>query len=1074
MTPPFNCPGCNRRIAAKNLTHCPACGASFADLKDAPPAEPSPAPPKKEAKPTGPRPPERVVARRKKRKKPQPGGPNWALIGPVAGGVAIVALVAIIALGIWLFSGGAGVGIGPGRYAVVDELPDLPAQAEPASVAEPEPKAKSVAWNVKADRGEPVDYSNAVGLVGPEQDFLRASLFGRCGIVIPPGGGGTPDQRKMLLLDEKTGKSESKSLVGVPFEVIDLVSGAKLGEFPVPLVTRWHRLSKDGTYLAGVDVKLASNRYEFSPDLVVYKRGVAEPVLRWQPADEMQWFDWVGPTRVAVWYGGPESAVVLLDVEKGGPVATRALPKAESPPNNPRPNPRPRNTRPPRPTGRPAPPPQAAPAPRRPHFTRPPMHNGAVSPNGKYAVLGEPNRLLVYETDSLTLAGQLNMANGPDMNLFHALSFDETGLELRALMQPGRYTGSVQSMLLRVWSMPSGDLLHRAPVTFGRFSAQNFLTGPEPGTIIISNRVIDLPSGALLDELKVAPFARADRDHLLCNASVMDIVNGKELKAKVPYHPYVAIGRVPFNREEYARKAAPARERARASGAHGTSPFDRSALVRIRTGPLAVWNVKPSPAPQVAADTTMKTWPAYVSAGEGANVVNGPVWLRVSQTGESAGEPIKLGPAAAQHVAAGQVQAALSLDGRRLAFASLHEPGRIDVWQSDGTHVVGLRPYGETRVEWMDWSSKGHLLTNARDRLTGWDVEAKKALFEVEGVKVRSLSGGKDWALVATPAEHLDIVDASTGTHLGRIPSDGPNRIVSLSPDGKTLLRAIHTAPPHGAPSVQVWDLTTGKKEPLTDFIPAGGLGHWVNARRMILSDRIALYLYDLDLHAVTYQYPISDLAPRSDALGRGWMSRDATKTWAPIRVPGGDGFKSEIAFNRGATVKVEIDVGHGEYSQRIARSTAEYLQRLGFRIGPSSWTLRADHTVGERTMTFDRRSGEKFNVSFPSLKIVWTLLDPDGAKAWSIDDGGSFDPRRTKYVKVGSRRFEGTPGRGGYQSWELDYDGKNPRKAQLEEIIETTVLSRGRPPSFPMLIARTEKGYEPLPFQAKVDGPKR
>jgi hypothetical protein len=987
--------------------------------------------------------------------------------------MGIIVLGGIIALVIWLFSGGGGIATGSGRYAVVDDLPEPPPQAEPASVAEPEPKAKPIAWNVKADRGQPVDYSNAIGMVGPEQDFLRASLFGRCGIVIPPGGGGTPDQRKMLLLDEKTGKSESKSLVGVPFEVVDFVSGEKLGEFPVPLVTRWHRLSKDGRYLAGMDVKLAGNRYEFGSDLVVFKRGVAAPVLRWRPADAMQWFDFVGPTRVAVWYAGPASALVLLDIEKGTPIATAALPKADSPPSDARPNPRPRPTRPPVRNGRGAPPPQVVTAQPRPQYTTPPMHNGAVSPNGKYAVLGEPNRLLVYETDTLKLAGQLNMANGPDMNLFHALSFDETGSELRALMQPGRYTGSVQSMLLRVWSMPSGDLMHRVPVTFGRHSAHNLLTGPEPGTIIVATRVIDLSSGALLDELKVPPFAWADRDHLLSNASVMEIVNGKELKAKVPYHPYVVVGRVQFNREEYARKAAPARERVRASGARGTSPFDRSAVVRVRTGPLAVWNVKPSPAPEVAADAVMKTWPAYVSAGEGANVVNGPVWLRVSQTGESVGEPIKLGPPAAQHVAAGPGLAALRLDGRRLAFASLQEPGRIDVWQSDGSHVVGLRPYGESRVEWMDWSSKGRLLTFAGDRLTGWDVEAKKALFEVEGVKVRSPSGGKDWVLVATPAENLDIIDANTGTHLGRIPSDGPNRIISLSPDGKTLLRAVPAAVPHGAPSVQVWDLTTGKKEPLADVIPAGGLGHWVNARRMILSDQKALYLYDLDLHAVTYQYPISDLAPRSDALGRGWMSRDATKTWTPLRVPGGDGFKDEIAFNRGATVKVEIDVGHREYSQRIARSTAEYLQRLGFKIGPGGWTLRADHTVGERTMTFDRRSGEKFNVSFASLKIVWTLLTPDGAKAWSIEDGGSFDPRRTKYVKVGSRRFEGAPGRGGYQSWELDYDGKDPRKAQLEEIIETSVLSRGRPPSFPTLIARTEKGYEPLPLQAKVDGPK-
>ena len=125
------------------------------------------------------------------------------------------------------------------------------------------------------------------------------------------------------------------------------------------------------------------------------------------------------------------------------------------------------------------------------------------------------------------------------------------------------------------------------------------------------------------------------------------------------------------------------------------------------------------------------------------------------------------------------------------------------------------------------------------------------------------------------------------------------------------------------------------------------------------------------------------------------------------MRVPGGEGFKDEIAFQRGATVKVEVDVGHAEYSQRIARSTAEHLQRRGFKIGQGGWTLRADHSVGERAMSFDRPSGEKFKASFAALKVVWTLLAPDGATAWSVDDGGRFDPRTTKYVKVGSRRFE-------------------------------------------------------------------
>jgi hypothetical protein len=42
--------------------------------------------------------------------------------------------------------------------------------------------------------------------------------------------------------------------------------------------------------------------------------------------------------------------------------------------------------------------------------------------------------------------------------------------------------------------------------------------------------------------------------------------------------------------------------------------------------------------------------------------------------------------------------------------------------------------------------------------------------------------------------------------------------------------------------------------------------------------------------------------------------------------------------------------------------------------------------------------------------------------------------------------RTTGSPITGSFESWELGYDGKNPRKARLEEIVEISVRFRDGP----------------------------
>src|SRR5262249_9150528 len=160
--------------------------------------------------------------------------------------------------------------------------------------------------------------------------------------------------------------------------------------------------------------------------------------------------------------------------------------------------------------------------------------------------------------------------------------------------------------------------------------------------------------------------------------------------------------------------------------------------------------------------------------------------------------------------------------------------------------------------------------------------------------------------------------------------------VFSLAPDGKTLVRE--------SPGLDVWDLETGKRS-IAPEIPIGlVLGPWVGPRCILrfmnaLGNTPARYLlYDLDVH--THTFAFADVPPievRNDSLGGAWMAlsgpadrgpNNAPSGWGPVRLPGKDGFRRELVFGPGSTIRVEIDVGHRTYGQQIAQETAKQLQR--------------------------------------------------------------------------------------------------------------------------------------------------
>ena len=1065
MAHPFVCPQCNRRLPNPKAIKCPSCSASLARaavkpedeiielLKDdASPIEPA-------ARPKG---------RRKKGKKKHKGVTRRSLLVPSLAVGGVLLFVALLVGGLILLfrsKGPGGVRDLLGGYAVIDELPDpTPVEDAPQNAPEPEaPKSASLlAWTGKPDPAvKPVDYSNAVGAATPEQSVLLAALGGPYIVGVPIFS--DPKQWvKNVKTNDPAKPWKVVPLVNTPFPVVDIRTGKEVGTFPAACkLTRACRLSSDGQYLASWQLELDPMKKINRDVLVVWKRGNEQPVLRWPVPGPVFWMEFIGPDRLALGLHGPAPRFIVLEASKDAPVVSVPLPMDvfQTMPGLPGPD-----TLPP--------------------FTNAQYPCGAVSPGGRYAALAGKGAIVVFRTDDGRTVGRLSTSPEANIKDYWALAFDEAGTELRAGYE-------AQSRLtLRIWSMTDGQIRHTGPLPFDsdRRFAPVVLSGPEPGTLILGQWVVDLESGKPIAKLPGGIQRWAGRDHFLTQLP-QDAVSVKALEQIVDYQIMGGSFLTPFKRSEY-QKQATAFAATRSKGPvvrPQASPYDRAKAVVIRPQPDAPWAVKASPSPPLPADYTLEVWPDAFAATEAAVVKDGRSWVRYDlKTGKAIGQPIRLWPDNVTDVGGAQGRlVALSLDGQRLAVVDLIDRARLDVWDVSGKRLIGLRPYSTDSVFWLAWSSGGLLLTAAGDRITGWDVATGKAVFEIEGgYKSWTLAPGWSWLLATTPGGNLDFFDAATGKPLGRIP--GPSTF-SLAPDGKTLVREL-PAGRNVASGIDVWDLETGKRTP-TPEVPIGMvLGPWVGPRCLLRHmdaqfNLPARYLlYDLDMHTHTYAF---DLVPpidvRNDSLGRAWMARpkpagggpkNAPAGWGPVQLPGKDGFRRELAFGPGSTIRVEINVGNRTYNPKIARQTAEQLQRRGLKIGRDGWILRADHTVGTGSRKYAHPWSGKETISVASLNITWKLIAPDGTEVWQGSDGGSFNPFNSKYVKVGSRKSQFAPGGGGFQQVELDYDGKDAQSAQIEEILEQTLIYRQTlPAGLPACVARNGTGYEALPIKASWNG---
>lgn len=574
------------------------------------------------------------------------------------------------------------------------------------------------------------------------------------------------------------------------------------------------------------------------------------------------------------------------------------------------------------------------------------------------------------------------------------------------------------------------------------------------------------------------------------------------------------------NRDAVAAKGKPSRPtsdvfRPGATPRPAPVAADRSRVTPIRLRPPAAWAVKPGAVPSRPAGP-LPEWPDAFGVAEGAVLTEVLAWHRYDlNTGEQIGEPIDLWAGAAPRDRPGRTArhtAALTGDGKQFALVDPFDRTRVDVWDSGGQRLLGLRPYHDAPILWIGWSSGGKLLTADSERLSGWDGRTGVAAFEIEGqFDEFTLAPGAEWVMVTTRARHLYFVDASTGHCLGHVPASRTCPQHTLSPDGKTLLQL------GSGTNMQVWDLQTGQRTgdsetPLVPWTlalpdrpgqngkpPAGPVPDteprepglrlwWIGSRRVLCPSRgagdepVRHHLYDLDMHTHTYRYDTTVPTLRTDARGRVWMSRrifdtGRQMTWEVwVAPPSADAaaLNRPVPFRPGSTVRVEVAMAdYRAIGLKVAERVATALQGRGFEIGKGGWVLRGDVTTGTATTKLTDSWGR--SVSVATLRSDWYLLDPEGKEAWQRKSKGeaTFDPLHSRHVVVGSRKFEhggaAVPSR---STFRLDYQGKDSTTAQIEELIDNGVLygqGQALPYNMPLFLVTTETGYSPLPLEATL-----
>jgi hypothetical protein len=280
------------------------------------------------------------------------------------------------------------------------------------------------------------------------------------------------------------------------------------------------------------------------------------------------------------------------------------------------------------------------------------------------------------------------------------------------------------------------------------------------------------------------------------------------------------------------------------------------------------------------------------------------------------------------------------------------------------------------------------LLTLGGGKLTGWDVPAGKAVFEVDGdyrLPVAPARGG-GWVAVHA-GTHIDLLDGDTGSCLGRcLLAEGDGDAarpmdLAIAPDA-SMLACLAWRPKPGADgpaAVLAWDLASGQPLPPVPTLRGPGRALLALDGRRVLLDGIAV----VDLKArVEYAFyftppfrPFTDMphpggplpgSPDSRAWSfgpePGWedprVVRGTTDVMLrPIDLPGFDSGPTDAArvFTKKSPLAVVTDLGTEARSRQFGKNLVTFLQSGGYPIGKGGWKLRASCEVQptEHSLTY-------------------------------------------------------------------------------------------------------------------------
>jgi hypothetical protein len=565
---------------------------------------------------------------------------------------------------------------------------------------------------------------------------------------------------------------------------------------------------------------------------------------------------------------------------------------------------------------------------------------GAISPGGKYVVLGGRNHVTILEATTGKIAGELPLAVPLGRRCYQGFGFSPDGDKLYGLIDflpapaPGA-TAYRHNVRLVTWSMtdgaecanaPLGDLALCGPIVSGPDSkmlivpirAKDALGLTQFGLlgtsveIVSPAQVVMTETGAPFLPLKDMRPLRWLKSGRLLAAGPMNLAPHVPADKSFTHGMFV----LPFGIEDVRAKA---KEDFDAVGARPpVVAADRSGITTAAPGPPGQWAVPKAPSPSpVGAE--FPVWPAAFSDSQAAVIRFGseskpiyrlPVsWERYDLASGKLLGTVKLWPWSASFDSEAHaywtrysevgLSAALTADGKRLALRDPVDPTRVDVWEEDGRRLVGIRPYDAKPIEWLGFAAGGNLLTLGNGKLTSWKIPEAKATYEVDGgyTGLRQFAPGRGW-LAATAGSKVDFLDSATGKCLGRIEdqpyADGPGYTMAISPDGRYLVRVgIGQARTHGGNDMgvftvaRVWDTATGK--PLTSIRIAGTSlrgAFWFSPHQFLANDQ----LVDVSAAAAVCGYHFPNNFPWPEGhervtVYRGFKDADLTRATPQGRI---------------------------------------------------------------------------------------------------------------------------------------------------------------------------------------------